>query len=113
MEQRTNDKKPYKIRELNFWKPIPREGQATRLAPSAPRNNPPDPLVLPYIPLLAGEVTTILQRGKISPRLLTKPTFPPNRSSSRWGRTIPWVSHILYLIGEGMRSAGSTNAHCS
>ena len=53
---------------------------------------------------------TIIQPGKIS---VNRQTFPKNRSSFSWGRTIPWVSHILYLIGKGMRSAGSTNAHCS
>ena len=57
---------------------------------------------------------TILQRGKISRcSAVSRQTFPKNRSSFSWGRTIPWVSHILYLIGNGMRSAGSTNAHCS
>ena len=34
---------------LNLWKPIPREGQATRLAPSAPRNNPSDQPGTAYI----------------------------------------------------------------
>ena len=58
---------------------------------------------------LAGEMPTIIQRGKILQcSAVNRQTFPKNRSSFSWGRTIPWVSHILYLIGKGMRSAGST-----
>ena len=56
---------------------------------------------------LTGERPTILQRGKISPRLLTKPTFPPNRSSSSWRRSDTMGKSHPLLIGERMRSASS------
>ena len=47
------------------------------------------------------------QRGKISPRLLTRHTFPPNRSSFRWGRNDTMGKSHPLLIGDGMRSASS------
>ena len=76
--------------------------------------NPPQTrwVCLIYL-ILTGEMPTILQRGKISPRLLTKPTFPPKPQLFQLGKNDTMGKSHPLVIGKGMRSAGSTNAHCS
>ena len=93
----------------------PSRGRAIAGAATAGQGiSPSDYARFLYIAPGTGEMPTILQPGKISRcSAVSRQTFPKNRSSFSWGRTIPWVSHILYLIGNGMQSAGSTNAHCS
>ena len=97
MEQRTNDKSLIKYANLTSGNPsLEREGYSWCSYQAGQGISPSDYTRSVYIaPRNRRNGHNITARENLAASV-NKAYIPPNRSSSRWGRTIPWVSHILY-----------------